>query len=544
MTRMLVSAAAAVLLAASCGGSSSDDAASTTTGPGGTDPQTTEAPTSTEGPPATEAPTTTAPSGPMAAGSLEEVRGAVVQIVGTGTFADPFAGVQANVPGSGSGFVIDPSGLAITNNHVVTGAALLEVFVADEEKPRNARVGAVSECSDLAVIDIDGDDLPYLEWYDGEITAGLSIFAAGFPLGDSEYTVLDGIVSKEDADGETSWSSVDAVIEHSADTLPGNSGGPIVTSDGRVVAINYAGNALGQSFAIDIEVARPVVDQLLTGSDVNSIGINGEALLDGDVSGIWVSSVQSGSPADVAGVRAGDLLISMESIVLATDGTMSDYCDILRSHQETDTLSIEVYRPDVDQILEGQLNGRPLEVVTSFETQFDDVVDDSAGGSDYTDYQTITDDSGLISLSVPVEWFDIDGRGWNSDLATGVDEIIGPALSAAPDITGFRDTWGTPGVFIGASPLISMTVEETLNMFDFTGDCIYDDRYEYDDGVYTGLYDLYTDCGAESSLFFQVIAEPADLSWIASIQIVALTDADLIAADEVFNTFLVGDLAG
>jgi serine protease Do len=493
----------------------------------------------TETPPTTEAP---ADSG--AVGSLEGVRDAVVRIVGTGTFADPYAGIQANVPGTGSGFVIDPSGLAITNNHVVTGAALLDVYVAGEERPRNARVVAVSECSDLAVIDIDGEDLPYLEWFEGEVTAGMSIFAAGFPLGTDEYTVLDGIVSKENAGGETSWSSADAVIEHTADTLPGSSGGPIVTDSGAVVAVNYAGNELGQSFAIGIDVARPVVDMLSDEIDVDTIGINGEAIWDVDVSGIWVYSVESGSPADVAGIQPGDLLLSMESIVLSTDGTMSDYCDILRSHQASDTLDIEVYRPGTDQILEGQLNGRQLEVVTSFEAEFDDVVADDGTGFEYTEYTVVTDDSGLITVSVPVEWADVNGAFWDSDLATGVPENIGPGLTAAPDIAAWATGWGTPGVFIGASPLIPTSVDETLDLYDYTGSCIYDGRYDYDDGVYVGAYDLYVDCGPELSLFFNVFAGPPDGSWLASIQIVALTDADLAAADEVFNTFLVGDFAG
>jgi serine protease Do len=317
------------LVAAACGSSTTTEteptaaAAESTTTPPPVDPTTTSSP---------EATTTTVDPGPSAAGSIEEVRAGVVRIVGTGTFVDPAGGVQANVPGSGSGFVIDPAGIAVTNNHVVTGAGLLEVYVAGEEAPRNARVLGVSECSDLAVIQIDGAALPFLDWYDGPVTAGMGIFAAGFPLGDTEYTVLDGIVSKENASGETSWASVDSVIEHSADTLPGNSGGPIVTADGTVLAVNYAGNNVGQSFAIGIDVARPVVDRLTAGEDVNSIGINGEAMIEGDFSGIWVYSVESGSPADTAGIEPGDLLLSMESIVLATDGTMADYCDILRSH--------------------------------------------------------------------------------------------------------------------------------------------------------------------------------------------------------------------
>lgn len=552
MRRILVVPVVA-LLVAGCGGSSSDDSSDRATVPDSTDAQpTTIVPTSEAAPPSEETtptdppvpPSTEAPTGPSAATSLEQARDGVVRIVGTGTFADPDGGMQVNVPGSGSGFIIDPSGLAVTNNHVVTGAAVLEVFLADEDQPRNARVVAVSECSDLAVIDIDGEGYPYLDWYEGEVVAGMPIFAAGYPLGSEEYTVLDGVVSKESAGGESTWASIDAVIEHSADTLPGNSGGPIVTDTGAVVAVNYAGNDAGQSFAVGSAVARPIVETLSGDVDVNSIGINGEALFDGDASGIWVFSVQSGSPADVAGVEAGDLLLSMESVVLATDGTMSDYCDILRSHIATDTLDIEVYRPDTDQILEGQLNGRELEVVTSFEAEFDDVVEDDVAGFEYTEYVTITDESALISVSVPAEWSETDGRIWSTDLATGVEEDIGPALSAAPDLELFRDAWGTPGVFIGASPLFTGGVEEILNRYDFTGSCVYDARYDYDDGVYTGAYDLYTDCGAEGSVFFQVIAGPASQTWLASVQIVVVSDADLVAADEIFNTFFVEELAG
>lgn len=535
----------AAFLAAACGGST--NTTSDTTPP--TDSAPPNAATSTDAPisdptSTTPSPTSTEDPGPTAATSLEEVKGAVVRIVGTGTFADPSGGFQANVPGSGSGFVIDPSGLVVTNNHVVTGAALLEVYVAGEDTPRNARVLGVSECSDVAVIQMDAGEYDFVEWYGAPVTAGMEVFAAGFPLGDTEYTVLDGIVSKENASGETSWASVDAVIEHSADTLPGSSGGPIVTADGKVVAVNYAGNELGQSFAIGLDVARPVVEQLATGADVDSIGVNGEAFVDGDFSGIWVYSVESGSPADVAGVEAGDLLLSMEAIVLATDGTMADYCDILRSHTPTDTLAIEVYRASTDQVLEGQLNGQALEVVTSFTTEFDEVVADDPGGFVYTDYTTVTDDSNLIEVSVPVQWADRDGRAWQSDLATGVEELIGPALTAAPDVAGFNDTWGTPGVFIGASAMIPTSVEETLDMFSFSDTCTFDGRFSYDDGVYTGLYDVYSDCGGVGSVFFQVIAEPADQTRLIMVQVVALTDADLAAADQVFATFIVGELAG
>ncbi len=529
MKRHIVTAAVLAVLAAACGdaGTPATTAPVATTTAGTTPAAATTVPT-----------TTTLPPGPQAVDTLQDVRGAVVRIVAKGTFVDP-SGTQANVPGTGSGFIIRDDGIAVTNNHVVTGAALLEVFVEGEDAPRNARVLGVSECSDLAVIDIDGGPYPFLEWFDGEVAAGLEIFAAGYPLGDAEYTVLDGIVSKEAADGESSWASVDAVIEHSADTLPGNSGGPIVTADGKVVAVNYAGNDLGQAFGIGLDVARPIVDALSAGTDVGSIGVNGEALADSGFAGIWVYSVESGSPADNAGVQAGDLLITMEDLSLGLDGTMAEYCDIVRSHSRDDVLDIEVYRAADDAVLAGQLNGRVLETITSFAAELDDEVADDVGGFTYTDYAFITDDSDLIEVSVPVAWSDTLGEAWQFR-----GEAIGPALSAAPDRQAWLAGWATPGVFIGATTELSGSVTELLDEEDFSGACAYGGRFDYDDGLYVGLFDVWEDCGDEGSTFIVVVAEPADRSFVVLVQLIAVTDADLDAADEVFNTFrIVGDLA-
>ncbi len=216
LNRAMALIAVIAIAIAACGGG--DDATDPTTAPSTT--------TTTADTPATT--TTGEESG--AVSSLDEVQGATIRIVAEGSFVDPEYGQQYNAAGSGSGFFISPDGIAVTNNHVVTGAAFLQVYVDGEEDPRNAKILGVSECSDLAVIDVDGDGYPYLEWYDGDISVGTEIYAAGFPLGVEEFTLLDGIISKADADGESDWSSVDSVIEHSADTLPGNSGGPIVIS--------------------------------------------------------------------------------------------------------------------------------------------------------------------------------------------------------------------------------------------------------------------------------------------------------------------------
>ena len=124
---------------------------------------------------------------------------------------------------------------------MVTGAATLEVFIGgDTDTSYNATVVGVSECNDLALIDIDADEpLTPLQWFDGDITTGTEVYAAGFPLGDPEFTLTRGIVSKLRADGETSWASLDSVLEHDANIQPGNSGGPLVATDGSVVGINH-----------------------------------------------------------------------------------------------------------------------------------------------------------------------------------------------------------------------------------------------------------------------------------------------------------------
>ncbi|MCK4784472.1 MAG: serine protease, partial [Desulfobacteraceae bacterium] len=308
-------------------------------------------------------------SGGLTVSTLEDVKGATVRVVAQGTFIDPQVGMIVNAAGSGTGFIIDQSGIVVTNNHVVTGAALLQVYVGGEDEPRNAKILGVSECSDLAVIDIEGEGYPALGWYEKEISSGMDVYAAGYPLGDPEYTLTKGIVSKEQTSGETPWSSVDHVIEHDATINPGNSGGPLVTADGEVVAVNYLKSAQGQFvaaqyFAIARDQAVPVIEELRAGIDVHSIGVNGEAVNNGEgLSGIWVASVKSGSAADVAGVKPGDIILSLEGLVLATDYTMADYCDILRTHDAGDVLSIEVLRFSTGEILKGQLNGRPLETL-------------------------------------------------------------------------------------------------------------------------------------------------------------------------------------
>jgi len=365
MKRIVVLLAVGAVVAASCGGgddsSSSDSIA---------DVETTTAATTDATTASTESSTTEA-----TAFDIADVEQSVVKILAEGTFVDPEVGEQANSAGVGSGAIVSEDGIVVTNNHVVTGAALLQVTVPGEDEPVNAKILAVSECSDLAVIQLDGDGYTPLSYYDGEVTTGLEVYAAGYPASDAntidevDYTLTRGIISSTTASGETNWASVDEVLEHDARIRGGNSGGPLVDTEGHIVGFNYA--SLGESdqnYAIAAADARPIIDELTAGNNVESSGINGEAVLDEEagVNGIWVASVESGSPADVAGILPGDIITRLEGLDLALDGTMSDYCDILRTQGSDATMSLEVLRFSTEEVYEGQLNGDPLALSFSF----------------------------------------------------------------------------------------------------------------------------------------------------------------------------------
>lgn len=504
-----------------------------------------EVPTDTPQPADTPTPEATeTPEGPQPISSLQDVRSAVVQIVAQGSFVDPQVGLQLNTAGSGSGFIIDPSGIAVTNNHVVTGAALLQVYLAGEDRPRNARVLGVSECSDLAVIDIDGEDFPFLEWYEGDVNVGLDVYAAGFPLGDPEFTLTRGIISKARASGETDWASVDNVVEHDATINPGNSGGPLITADGQIVGVNYAGaSSTNQYFAIGRQEAIRVIEQLRQEQAVNSIGVNGMAVAapDEGIYGIWVSSVESGSPADRVGIRGGDIITMLEGLVLATDGTMSSYCDILRSHRPTDVMRVEVLRFATEEVLEGQLNGEPLVVTVDFSTALQDEV--ATGGSDsqsYASYAVVNDDTGALQVEIPSTWSDIDGTEWFLEDGT----YLGPSITAAPDLDAFWSSWTMPGVFFAAITDVDAgtTPADYLDprIDALSGSCTYEERVEYSDALYSGQYDYYSNCGGEGVLYVVVSVLPDDGSnFLIVVEIQVVSDADLEALDHIFDSFIL-----
>ena len=530
--------AVAGLVAGACGGGGDDESEATD------GPDTTEAPDETEAPDDTEAPTDTTTNASGAQVGFGQVQPAVVQIIAQGTIRDPELGATSTA-GSGSGFIISPDGIAVTNNHVVTGAATLEVYVGGElDQSFNAVVLGVSECNDLAVIDITEDEpLPFLDWYDGDLAAGLEVYAAGFPLGDPEFTLTRGIVAKAQASGETPWASIDSTIEHDANIQPGNSGGPLVTTEGLVAAVNYATGSqtnTSQFFAISKELAEPVVAKLMEG-DFESLGINGQAVVDEEagISGIWVAGVAPGSPASDTEILPGDIVTTLNGLPVGADGTYSAYCDVLRTSGDR-PITVEVLRFDTSEVLRGELNGdKPLEQAFSFAEELDDEVaedpvEETPESPEISGYQTLTDETGVLTVDAPIEWADTDLAPFALD-----DGTQAPLIMASPSIDEFNANYLTPGLFFTAvGPQASL--DETLAAFaPGEGECTDAGIQDYSDAAYTGRYQTFTDCGGTTTVYVTVAAVPPDNTYTAIVVMQLVSDADLAVLDQVFATFLV-----
>ncbi|MET0580200.1 MAG: trypsin-like peptidase domain-containing protein [Ilumatobacteraceae bacterium] len=537
--RLLLAALPLALVATACGGGDDDDATTDTTTPTAdtkpVDPTTTVA-----------APTTsTEPTETTEVGihSFTDVQPAVVQIIARGTFRDPEIGF-ADGSGAGSGFIVSPDGLAVTNNHVVAGAATLQVYIGGElDDSYNATILGTSECNDLALIKINAPgDLPYLSWYDGEITPGLDVYAAGYPLGDPEFTLTRGIIAKAEAGGDlTGTSSIDHTVEHDAAIQPGNSGGPLVDDAGEVVAINYAGGAQAttteQFFGIASDLAQPVIDKLQDG-DFESLGINGWAVYDDalGISGVWVAGVKPGSPASEAEIMPGDIVTSMNGLPIGTDGTFKDYCDVIRTSGEGAPIQVEVLRYDTQEVLKGEINGgKPLELAFSFAEEVGDQVGDDSGtdtpATSGYQYESVQDDLGQIYVDVPTAWASRDTAPGTYDDGTQY-----PYIGASTDLEALKTGFDVPGLEFAKIPFAS-DVDTALGQFGYPESCTDGGITDYSDPVFTGKYQTWLDCGGTANDIVTLVAVPADSSYMAVIIAQIVTDADLAALDQAFNTF-------
>lgn len=228
--------------------------------------------------------------------------------------------------GHGSGVFITPDGYALTNDHVVGGAAELDVVLPDGRELRAQLVGR-DPATDLALLRAEGSALPFVRLEVAKpIRAGQLAIAIGNPLG-FDSSVTAGVVS---ATGRSlrggNGRLIENVIQHTAPLNPGNSGGPLLDSAGRVIGINTAiiAYAQGLGFAVPATTADWVVSELLTHGRVQRarLGLSGRARpVDrrlariiglAQASAVEVLSIADGGPAARAGLRVGDWILSLD----------------------------------------------------------------------------------------------------------------------------------------------------------------------------------------------------------------------------------------
>lgn len=463
--------------------------------------------------------------------ALDKVAAATILVESEGAFADVGSGeIESSI--QGSGFFIDPSGIAVTANHVVSGAAIIRVVVPGENQPRSAQVIGTSECSDFALIKVEGDNFDTLAWFTGELSAGDEVYAAGY--GGGNYTLTRGIISQVEVPANTEWTSIVGGFEHDARTSPGSSGGPVVSSTGEVVGVTYAlSEFFSQSWAIGAPVAQGLVEKIELDEETESVGLSAIALVDSadDDPGVWVSSVEPGSAAFEAGVEAGDVISLLNGISVGREGVLSSYCEVLRSTRPNQPLPIQLYRASTNQVLEGALRGDALEEKFSFAGPR------QAENLDEYDYVPVTDDTGRIYVETPGAWGYVDGAPYDL-LGNEVFDLI-----VAEDGFKFANyTFDTSGVRISASYDVARILNEVnvLEAYyeDYSAVCYYDSTEEYEDALYFGEYDVYLDCGGTGTAVYVVAVVPNSRAFVIWIEAQIRSDADLLALDQVLATFI------
>ena len=275
--------------------------------------------------------------------------------------------------GNGSGFLISADGLILTNKHVSTAGKPETVrykVILNNKKSYDAKLIGNDPIHDLAVLKIDGKNFPYLEMApSGNQPIGLTVLAIGNSLGRYENSVTKGIIrgtgrSLTAADPNGGVEFLDNVLQTDAEINEGNSGGPLINLDGKVVGVSVAvdkgGTGLG--FAIPIDDARSVVDSVRkTGRIIRArlgvryvmldayiaenkkVSSEVGALVTGDETG--QPAIVAGSPADLAGIKDGDIILEINKIKINEANTL---LSVVQRYQPGNKIGLRLKRgPDI-----------------------------------------------------------------------------------------------------------------------------------------------------------------------------------------------------
>ena len=292
----------------------------------------------------------------------------------------------------GSGFIISPDGYIVTNNHLIQSATgngtVDEITVTmTNRKEYPARIVGRDSASDLALLKIDGQNLPFVRWGDStHARVGDWVLAVGNPYG-LGGSVTAGIISALHR-GITGAGAYDRYIQTDAAINMGNSGGPMFDLDGNVIGINSAlisptGASVGIGLAIPAELAKPVIDSLRRGQrpERGYLGV-GLQPLDENIAdslglpkdrGEIVRTVVDGEPADKAGIQQGDVITKVAGREVTPDETVSY---LIANTSVGTRVPLEVIRGGRRMTLQVQVGQRPTE---------EELVKQAGGGDDDSD---------------------------------------------------------------------------------------------------------------------------------------------------------------
>lgn len=281
-------------------------------------------------------------------------------------FLDPFPRRQYTQNSLGSGVLIDERGYVLTNYHVILRASRIKVILSDNREFEGELVGADAD-SDLAVVKITAEEpLPVATMGSSDdLMIGEPVIAIGNPFGLS-HTITTGVISALNRSIRVSEDQIfRGFIQTDAPINPGNSGGPLINILGQVIGINTAiyGDAQGIGFAIPIDKAERVVDDLITYGEVRSawIGINLQDItpkiaqyFDYNASdGVLIAQVFAGSSAEEAGLRQGDILIALDGKPIRD---LDNYHALLADYTAENTVTFTLIR-----------DGEPLDIPVTTE---------------------------------------------------------------------------------------------------------------------------------------------------------------------------------
>lgn len=282
-------------------------------------------------------------------------------------------GQPAPIEASGSGVIISSDGYIVTNNHVVAESDKIQVTLNDK-RTFDAKIVGTDPSTDLAVIKIDAKDLPFISYGNSDnVQIGEWVLAVGNPF-NLTSTVTAGIVSAKARNinilGPRDGSAIESFIQTDAAVNPGNSGGALVNTKGELVGINAAiasgtGYYAGYSFAIPVNIVRKVAADLIEYGTVQRgyLGVSirelDSKLADEegieDIKGVYIADVTDDGSAREAGIRKGDIILSVENVPV---NSTSELLELVGQHRPGDKVSLTIRRGNKDMDFNVTLKNR------------------------------------------------------------------------------------------------------------------------------------------------------------------------------------------